>query len=363
MDALAWSGVEVDMCGHCRGVWFDAEELSRIHGLASDGSLLGELRSNSAGGSTEGVCPRKDGYLRPVRLARLPLLRCDGCAGLFVGGAELRDVRRALKGTGGSGERAREIRERFDEERLRAADDELRAFALGEAPPEPESARPARSGGGAYLFQVLTGLPIEEHNRRQKTPLITWALIAANVVAFFLLSSSDVLGSWALYPAALAEGTGFAGLLTYMFVHGGFLHLAGNMYFLYLFGDNVEDRMGQNGYLAFYLVCGLAAAIGHVLSDLGSTVPVVGASGAISGVMGAYAAMFPRRRLIMILFFVQWPLRVWFWVTGWVALQAFAGAAGMPGVAWWAHLGGFFFGFLVVIAARIGGARWAAAEK
>jgi membrane associated rhomboid family serine protease len=368
MDALLWRGVEVDMCARCKGVWFDAGELALIHGKASDGSLLGELRGLAGGGEAQGPCPRGDGRLRPVTLARLPLLQCDGCAGLFVGGHELRAVRQALSGRTVDDLSAIEIRERAEAERAQAAEEELRAFALGEAragaeAPAPEEPAPQKPGGGSYLFQVLTGLPIEEHNRRERTPVFTWLLIAANAIAFFVLPFDTVLASWALYPEALSHGVGIERLVTSVFVHGGLFHLLGNMYFLNLFGDNVEDRMGPVGYLAFYLLCGIVAATGHVLSDPASVVPVVGASGAISGVMGAYAALFPQRRLISIFFFMRFPLRVWFWAFGWVAFQSLFAAAGAGGVAWWAHLVGFAVGFVVVVAARASGAKWAAAEK
>ena len=142
-------------------------------------------------------------------------------------------------------------------------------------------------------------------------------------------------------------------LFTSMFLHGGILHLLGNMLFLWVFGASVEDRLGHFPYLMFYLICGLGAGITHILANWGSTVPSIGASGAISGVMGAYIVLFPRSKIltlvpIIIFFFtVRLPailfLGYWFliqFVSGFVAL----GDVDQSGVAWWAHIGGFLLG-------------------
>jgi membrane associated rhomboid family serine protease len=144
-------------------------------------------------------------------------------------------------------------------------------------------------------------------------------------------------------------------LLTCTFLHGGWMHIIGNMWFLHIFGDNVEDRFGHFGYLVFYVGCGIAASVAHLLSDPSSTMPTIGASGAIAGIMGAYLYLYPRANvvaLVPIIFFLQVmvvPAPVFLII--WFALQFFEGIAitsqNTGGVAWWAHIGGFAVGFVV----------------
>jgi len=145
----------------------------------------------------------------------------------------------------------------------------------------------------------------------------------------------------------------FLPLLTHMFLHGGWLHIIGNMWTLWIFGDNVEDRMGSARFLLFYLLCGLAAAVTHVLVHPDSAVPVIGASGAISGVLGAYLLLYPAARIIVMLPWFFWPiffeLPALIYMGIWFLTQVFSGAFALGagadgGVAWWAHIGGFLTG-------------------
>jgi hypothetical protein len=138
-----------------------------------------------------------------------------------------------------------------------------------------------------------------------------------------------------------------------MFLHGGFLHLLGNMWSLYIFGDNVEDRLGPFRYLLFYLLCGLASGLSHLLLNMNSTIPTIGASGAISGVMGAYLVLHPRSRILTLIpilifpWFVEIP--AFFFIGFWFVLQLLNAAGshgGGGGIAWWAHIGGFLFGIV-----------------
>ncbi|MGR3198861.1 MAG: rhomboid family intramembrane serine protease [Paracoccus sp. (in: a-proteobacteria)] len=203
--------------------------------------------------------------------------------------------------------------------------------------------------------------PIRDHNPSHRTPLVTWMLIAANV-AMYLATFPLVPGGeylWArlaLYPLAVANGELVTGLLTHMFLHAGLLHLVGNMLFLWIFGDNLEDQMGRRAFLGFYLAAGLAAAGLQVLADPLSPVPMVGASGAIAGVMGGYLLMFPRARVdvlaIFIIFFKVFTLPAWAMLGVWFALQLFGGFTSIGaegGVAYWAHAGGFVAGALLAL--------------
>jgi membrane associated rhomboid family serine protease len=174
---------------------------------------------------------------------------------------------------------------------------------------------------------------------------------------------------WALVPAEVLSGADGHTLLTSMFLHGGWMHLIGNMLFLWIFGDNMEDLLGHWGFLGFYLAAGLAAAAGQIIAGPGSTIPMVGASGAIAGVMGGYLLFFPRARidvLVVIVVLIKiFTIPAWVMLGLWFGLQLVNGlsmdVAG-GGVAYWAHAGGFLAGLVLVFPRwwRMGGpAYWA----
>lgn len=220
-------------------------------------------------------------------------------------------------------------------------------------------------------------IPIKDRNPTHRFPVVTILILLINVVIFVLELSLDEAGlehfflTYGVVPAAVVHAFGqgtldlmtFFPLLSSMFLHGGFLHLGGNMLYLWIFADNVEDKLGHGRFLAFYLLCGLAATVLHIVIDPGSPVPTVGASGAISGVLGAYLLMFPGARVVTvipILFFLQVAELPALVVLGfWFVIQFFSGiaslgyqTAGGGGVAWWAHIGGFVAGLLLVIPLR-----------
>ena len=206
--------------------------------------------------------------------------------------------------------------------------------------------------------------PIRDHNPSGRTPYVTWGLMAANILIFLtyvsLFSDARAIGAfyydWAFIPARLSADENLPALVTSMFLHGGWMHLLGNMLFLWIFGDNIEDEMGHMPYLFFYLVCGVAAAMAQYVPDPDSTIPMVGASGAIAGVMGAYLLMFPKARVDIFLFLVIiiriFPVPAWIMLGLWFAMQFFGGLGADPdtgGVAYWAHAGGFIAGLVFAI--------------
>ena len=205
-------------------------------------------------------------------------------------------------------------------------------------------------------------IPIKDDNPRTGWPIVNFSIIALNLLVFFYqISLPDGLAEQFVYkyaaiPSAIFEGTRFQTLVTSMFLHGGFGHILFNMLYLYIFGDNVENSMGSLRYLAFYLLCGLGAAIAHIVMNPGSTVPMIGASGAISGVMGAYAITFPRARVLVLvpIFFFITTFRVpaLFLLLFWFFTQLTSGLAALGleggGIAWFAHIGGFVIGMILV---------------
>jgi membrane associated rhomboid family serine protease len=237
-------------------------------------------------------------------------------------------------------------------------------------------------------------IPLKDYNPTRRFPVVTVLLIAINVYVYFLVQRpADERGSqlrfnysYAAIPCEVVDGEPlseeeiartlergdteacvrddttppvfpdknvFLSLLYSMFLHGSILHIAGNMLFLWVFGNNIEDRMGAPAYIAFYLLSGLVASAAHIVVQPDSTIPVVGASGAVAGVMGAYLVLFPRVRIrtVLIYFLVlirdiqaKWLLGFWF------VIQFFTNPS--AGVAWVAHVGGFVFGALVALALR-----------
>ncbi len=211
--------------------------------------------------------------------------------------------------------------------------------------------------------------PIRDHNPSGRVPYVTYGLMLLNIGIFasYWLTIPDeaVLSSffvnWGLVPRQVMAGTGLETLFTSMFLHAGFMHLAGNMLFLYIFGDNLEDILGHARFLGFYLLCGLAAAALQVFADPASGVPMIGASGAIAGVMGGYLLLFPRAKvdilIIIVIFFRIFPIPAWVMLGVWFAMQLFAGFS-TPGdgggVAYWAHAGGFIAGLLMMVPVLLG---------
>jgi membrane associated rhomboid family serine protease len=203
---------------------------------------------------------------------------------------------------------------------------------------------------------------------------VVMALIVVNVALFLLtgpLPGEEALmitaTGYGVVPSELLQGaarqaTGFnpisepATLLTYMFLHAGWLHLLGNMAFLWVFADNIEDAFGHLGFLLFYLLCGIAAGLAHALVLPSSIDPLIGASGAVSGVLAAYLLLYPKAR-IWILFLMRIPLKIPAWIVlgGWIVFQFVSLGLEQPeaqAVAWWAHIGGFFTGLVFTLLLR-----------
>jgi len=191
-----------------------------------------------------------------------------------------------------------------------------------------------------------------------------YALVTINILVFlsywpFLTTPADLnafFSAWAMIPAEVTTQATYHTVFTSMFLHGGWLHIAGNMLFLWIFGDNMEEEFGHLGFLMFYLACGIAAAFAHIATAPYSQVPTVGASGAIAGVMGGYLLLFPKARvdvfIFLIFIFRILPIPAWIVLGLWFAFQIFGGVGADPnqgGVAYWAHAGGFIAGIALTI--------------
>ena len=222
-------------------------------------------------------------------------------------------------------------------------------------------------------------IPIRDDTPRFSTPVVTYFIIALNGVVWlyeWLVQAQSPAALEALvyqfgvvprHETAILSGAtqlspalAVVPILTSMFMHAGWLHVIGNMWFLWIFGDNIEDYLGHFKYLVFYLLSGIGASVFHILLNAHSTVPSIGASGAIAGVMGAYFVLYPRARVLtlvpLIIFFTFWWLPAWIFLGYWFLIQFLSGAATSiaytsqtgGGIAFWAHVGGFAAGILMI---------------
>lgn len=217
-------------------------------------------------------------------------------------------------------------------------------------------------------------VPIRDDNPISTTPFVVYALLALNVVIFLyeITLSEDALQQffnvWAIVPAELTASFGANGvaaerewftLISSQFLHGGWLHVGGNMLYLWVFGNNIEDRLGSVKFLFFYLACGALAGLSQWFFDPASTIPTLGASGAVAGIMGAYVIRFPRAKIVtlipLFIVFTTFRIPAIFFLGWWFIQQAFYSAMslgatadmGSGGVAYWAHAGGFVFGAIL----------------
>jgi membrane associated rhomboid family serine protease len=212
--------------------------------------------------------------------------------------------------------------------------------------------------------------PIRDNIKSGSFPLFTILVIISNFYVFFqeLQLSSTSLNAffltYGLVPAKLSsavaqhipDASAYSPLLTNLFLHGGWMHVIGNMWYIWIFGDNIEDRLGHFRFLLFYILCGVSANLAHVLIDPASTIPTIGASGAVSGILGAYLVTFPWAKvltLVPIFFFIQFiEIPALIFLGLWFAIQLQYGAASLlisgANIAWWAHIGGFIAGIILM---------------
>jgi len=210
-------------------------------------------------------------------------------------------------------------------------------------------------------------IPIRDTIPSKNYPVVNNCIIGINVVLYLVQMAQGpdlnrFVYIYGLVPARYSipqitsyftTGQQFFSLLSFMFLHGGFWHLLGNMWSLYIFGDNVEDRLGPLRYIVFYLLCGITSGLSHLIFNLNSNIPTIGASGAIAGVMGAYLILHPKAKILTLIpiIFIPWFIEIpaFFFLGFWFVLQ-FINAAGshgsIGGIAWWAHIGGFIFGII-----------------
>jgi len=342
----------LDICPRCKGIWFDCGELvNYIKALVNSEDIqpertrLFERREVDTTDTTkekDKICPRCNLVMHRFNYcydSNIFLDKCPSCHGIWTDSGEGRKIAQYIKHDERIDEIGRELARQTD--RLKNIKD---LSQLGED-------LASRAGIG-MLFLPRVIFPISDDEESERFPAITITIISLCVLAFWgeLFWIADAERFFRSY-GFIARNIFGVGLITSMFFHVGLFHLIGNMYFLWLFGDNVEDRFSRFGYVVFYLCCGIAANVIHSVFNWNSTLPAIGASGAVSGVMGAYMLFYPSA-MIKVLFIcriVEVP--AWMFLGGWLLLQLTFGllykGTGYCDIAWFAHVGGFVFGIIV----------------
>ncbi len=344
LDAHAVGGTHIDFCPRCRGAFLEQGEHGALLGRYADFTHWTQSGAARLAGDSRLRCPLGHGRMQAWRVnvadgGTIEVDTCATCRGLWLDAHEAVHLKRA------GGPPPAPVMPRFGPD-----------LTLNEPPPGKE-----KTGVGWYLFQLFTAMPVEVHNPRRGPALVCLALVGACLAVFVLelalvaADGPEAIKRYAAVPVDILGGRNLHTLVTYMFLHGGVVHLLGNLWFLWTFGDNVEDRVGRGRFLVLYLAFGVAAIALEVVLAQDADATIVGASGAIAGLMGAYLGLFPRAHLYQVFLFVRWRLPVWFYLGGWLALNAALGVASRDsavgaGVAWWAHAGGFVAGLAWALA-------------
>ena len=318
----------LDHCRGCRGTFLEAGEASAIFGPYVSPETWRRAKDTTFLRSGAVQCPADGAPMDTYRIGladpgsgraaeSVEIDLCPECVGMWVEPQE--------------GKRLREI-----------------VMAAGQRKGTLLSDFASNPGMGTYLFQLVSGLPIEVWNPYRRFPVLTTGLIGLFIAVFALMSNADnaqrMFGLFELIPAQVRQGERLWTLVTSSFLHVGVIHVIVNAYFLYVFGANVEDALGVGRFLLIYLASALAGSLLQTLLQADPTIPVVGASDAVAGLMGAYLILFPKVRVFQVLFFIRFRLRIAWYLALWVGVNLVLAATGDSLVAVWAHLGGFAAG-------------------
>lgn len=322
---------EVDVCPRCHGTWLDAGDAKHMLGENAEPTTWERTTAAKFGGKGRLGCPSGHGALSIYKLQAPPesgieieVDVCPVCMGMWLDAWEAARVAQSTK-------------------KLVA---DTRAIPLQER----------KTGAGWYLFMLFSFLPVEEYNPIRKQRVVVLALILACAAVYALEVSVReqvaFLLTYGMVPKDVQGGVNVHSLVTHIFMHASVPHLLGNMWMLYTFGDNIEDRVGRVRFFFLFVVFGVMGGVLQLAMTLGSEVPLVGASGAIAGLMGGYLVLFPRAKLFTVLAFIRFKVPAWVWIGAWLLLNLLLGFVSLqkPGeaasVAWWAHIGGFVAGAL-----------------
>lgn len=322
---VAPNGVQVDACGRCGGTFLDPGEAAAVIGQKADPNTWPKEVFARPPMPSRLACPSGHGPMWSFQLGfedkTVEVDACGVCHGLWLDAGEAATL------------------------------DELTKHAAAEST-DPGSSKGAWGTLGAYVLMLAAAVPIEVYNPVRRRPVLVWSLVGLLCVLFMVeVAVLATFGEPALRAVAVVPAMALHGhvhqFVTYAFFHGGLLHLLGNLYFLWIFGDNVEDRLGRGRFLLLYFVTSIVGGVAHAAANPGGTMPMVGASGAIAGLMGAYLVLFPRVKLWVVLFFVRFKVRAIWYLLVWFGLQFLVPMGDGAHVAWLAHVGGFAAGVVL----------------
>jgi membrane associated rhomboid family serine protease/Zn-finger nucleic acid-binding protein len=354
-------GIQIDCCDQCGGSWYDAGELDEV--LGKGHILFSSLRSSQARTFTSQLlCPVCSLPMSGVTFRRehecLEIDICDTCSGIWLDRGEFQSVRKIIRGLEIKGDM-------HDSARLSA----LRHY---ESLDYDQANEDACIGGALYLFCLISQLPVEVYNPRKKFPLSLLLLTGMNALVWtatilFLISGraeitflKSLFENYGLVPFRFFLGEDYWSLFTYGFLHLNLIHLFVNMYMLWIFGDNVCDFFRDHGrvrgeivFIVYYLSLVAIAGIFHSLLASGTPaqdMPLVGASGGVSGIMAGYWRLFPKTRLYQVILFITFKMPVWAYVMIWFFYQLLLGLKGgmASSVSWSAHIAGFAAGYILI---------------
>lgn len=384
LKSQLYTSVHLASCPECKGSWYYGGTLAKALSLEKNRDLLNFSKDLLEEKESDLNCPECNCHIIAKTFKEsdgLTINQCSRCQGVWLDKEELPKTKELVR---------KYVAKKTIPELGKARTQTLRHFHPLRIYPVPKTQQPlpkvlkklpslsleekieeeeeielekgtadAEVTAGIWAFTALTGLPIEAYNPpRRRFPVVVISLILINLFIHVLISTyagidtNSVFYKYGAVPSQIMNGLGFFTLLTYAFFHSGWVHLIGNMYFLWTFGDNVEDRLGHLGFIVFYFVCALLSAICQVIAmnKMGvGNVPLVGASGAIAGIMGAYLYFFPKAALYQTII-IPYPFKipVTLYLGFWVIIQFAGHLRGGKNTAWWAHLSGFFFGLLFV---------------
>jgi membrane associated rhomboid family serine protease len=322
LRTVKYQAVEMDVCPSCNGIWFEKNELDKVVLDTGDTTRpdLAIVESLSLyKGQAKLQCPGCKVMLNRYELSsesELNIDVCTQCYGIWIDRARLQQAK-----------------------------------AFYEAPRARNEIENKKTTTSHWLFQFLLGLPVEFNVKPKSFPYVTVSLISlctlvAAITLFYIDNPKGIMDSYGVLPPGEHTSHWLVTLITYQFLHGGVFHIGSNMYFLYILGNNLEDALGRVHFLAFYLLCGIAGALAHVAANSLTSVPIVGASGSIAGVMAGYMFIFRRAKLTFMFVFWQKKLSVVWYALIWIGFNLFGILSGGGAVAWHAHLGGFAAGLL-----------------
>lgn len=321
LEVTNYQGEEIDICRECGGLWFEKNEVNRMIDEINDGPV-GDKFETSFGdslGISELDCPDCDKSLERFHLLEdfhTEIDICRHCDGTWIDKDELEGVENSPE--------------------LKASLNELNQGTSWKT----------------YFFQFLTQMPVEYNIKPQRKAWVTFGLVALNTLIFALYFFNKetfgiALELFAMTPADISQGNKVWTLLTCVFLHGSIMHLLGNMYFLYVVGDNLEDVLGHKRFLIWYLVCGLIASLSSYLVSPTSAIPSVGASGAIAGLFGMYLMWFRHASLTFMIIIYQKKLSAAWFFAIWLIINISGALSGPDGIDYGAHIGGFVAGLLI----------------